>query len=46
MPVHAEGKDEVFVGRIRRDISHGKDCTCGWCRTTSEGCRHERHSDC
>lgn len=22
MPVHAEGKDEVFVGRIRRDISH------------------------
>ncbi len=22
MPVQAEGKDEVFVGRIRRDISH------------------------
>jgi len=22
MPLHAEGKDEVFVGRIRRDISH------------------------
>jgi aspartate-semialdehyde dehydrogenase len=22
MPVHAEGRDEVFVGRIRRDIAH------------------------
>ena len=24
MPLHAEGKDEVFVGRIRRDISNPK----------------------
>ena len=23
MPIYAEGKDEVFVGRIRRDTSHG-----------------------
>jgi aspartate-semialdehyde dehydrogenase len=22
MPLNAEGKDEVFVGRIRRDTSH------------------------
>ena len=22
MPIYAEGKDEVFVGRIRRDTSH------------------------
>lgn len=24
MPIYAEGKDEVFVGRIRRDFSQGK----------------------
>ena len=24
MPLHAEGKDEVFVGRIRRDLSNPK----------------------
>ena len=22
MPIHAEGKDDVFVGRIRKDLSH------------------------
>jgi aspartate-semialdehyde dehydrogenase len=24
MPIHAEGRDEVFVGRIRRDSSNAK----------------------
>ena len=24
MPIHAEGKDDVFVGRIRRDFSQEK----------------------
>ena len=28
MPVNAEGKDEVFVGRIRRDISQSNSLNC------------------
>ncbi len=27
MPIHAEGKDDVFVGRIRRDLSHPNGIT-------------------
>ncbi len=28
MPIHAWGKDEVFVGRIRRDLSRDKTLNC------------------
>ena len=28
MPLHAAGKDEVFVGRIRRDLSTGNGLAC------------------
>src|SRR5690606_34183435 len=28
MPLHAWGKDEVFVGRIRRDLSQEKTLNC------------------
>jgi aspartate-semialdehyde dehydrogenase len=28
MPIHAEGRDEVFVGRIRRDISQPRTINC------------------
>ena len=28
MPLMAEGKDDVFVGRIRRDISQQKTLNC------------------
>jgi aspartate-semialdehyde dehydrogenase len=28
MPIHAEGRDEVFVGRIRRDISQPRTLNC------------------
>jgi aspartate-semialdehyde dehydrogenase len=28
MPLYSEGKDEVFVGRIRRDISQPKTLNC------------------
>ena len=28
MPLHAEGKDEVFVGRIRRDYSQPNTLNC------------------
>lgn len=28
MPLDAEGKDEVFVGRVRRDYSHPKTLNC------------------
>ncbi len=28
MPLYAEGKDEVFVGRIRRDYTQAKTLNC------------------
>ena len=28
MPLYSEGKDEVFVGRIRRDLSQPKTLNC------------------
>ena len=28
MPIHAEGRDEVFVGRVRRDESQAKSLNC------------------
>jgi aspartate-semialdehyde dehydrogenase len=28
MPIYAEGRDEVFVGRIRRDLSQANTLNC------------------
>jgi hypothetical protein len=47
MPLEAEGKDEVFVGRIRRDLSQPKnakpvDC----CRQPQKRRSYQRCTNC
>ena len=36
MPWDVAGTDDIYVGRIRKDVSHPNGWLCGWCRTTSE----------
>jgi len=35
LAIHAAGRDETFVGRIREDESIPTESTCGWSPTTS-----------